>query len=273
MKNHPRYSFPKSRRVLVASVVVVLAASPVSLLAQASSPTTTTSPSAPDNTRRTNQPPPAAGTEYQSKAAAEVDATTDVNTRYATTGNARDKLSWGDRRFVTKAADGGQSEVQLAQLATQQATNPEVKSFAQKLVDAHSKVNAELMTLASQKNVKIDTDDDKDRAYKRLSKKTGADFDQEFVEHMIDEHEKEIKLFEKAANDAKDADVRLFASKHVGHLRDHLQQAQGLRQAVMPTGRIDTDSGRVTPGGTTGTRTTTPSSSDLPRTETNPAKR
>lgn len=79
---------------------------------------------------------------------------------------------------------------------------------------------------------------------------------------MIDEHEKDIKQFEKAASDAKDTDVRSFASKHVADLRSHLQQAQNLRQSLMPTGRMDDSSGRSTPGGTTSTSTstTTPSS-------------
>ncbi|MGH7957305.1 MAG: DUF4142 domain-containing protein [Opitutaceae bacterium] len=169
--------------------------------------------------------------------------------RDATAG--KDKLSWGDRRFITKAADGGQAEVQIAQLAAERATNPEVKNFAQKLVDDHSKVNSELMSIASQKNVKVDTDDDKDRAYNRLNKKSGSEFDQEFVEHMIDEHEKDVKMFEKAASGAKDPEVRAFASKYVDPLRTHLQQAQSLRQSVMPTGRTDDSSGRSTSGGTT----------------------
>jgi putative membrane protein len=172
-------------------------------------------------------------------------------TTSTTTG--RDKLSWGDRRFVTKAADGGQSELALAELAAQRATNPEVKSFAQKLVTDHTKVNSELMSLASQKNVKVDVDDDKDRAYKRMNKKSGSEFDQEFVEHMIDEHEKDVKMFEKAASDAKDAEVRAFATKHVADLREHLQEAQNLRLSVMPTGRTDSSTtGRSTSGATTG---------------------
>ena len=171
-----------------------------------------------------------------------------------------DKLSWGDRRFVNKAADEGKAELAIAQLAAQRATSSEVKNFAQKLVDDHSKVNSELTSLASQKNVKIDTDDDKDRAYKRLNKKSGAEFDQEFVEHMIDEHEKDIKMFEKAASDAKDPEVRAFASKHVGHFRDHLQTAQGLRQTLLPTGRSDESSGRTTSGSGLGTSSTSSSS-------------
>jgi len=194
---------------------------------------------------------------YNSGAAADVDSTKEINSTSSTTAGAMtgretssNRLSWMDRRFVNKAADDGKAEVQIAQLAAQRATNPEVKSFAQKMVDDHTQVNNELTSLAGQKNVKLDNDDDKDRAYKRLNKKSGADFDQEFVEHMIDEHEKDIKLFEKAAKDAKDSDLRAFASKHLDHLREHLQIAQGLRQSVMPTGRTDSSSGRSTSGGT-----------------------
>jgi putative membrane protein len=163
-----------------------------------------------------------------------------------------DKLSWGDRRFVRKAAEDGHAEHQLAELAAQRATNPEVKSFAQKLVQEHSKANSELMSLASQKNAKVDMEEDQDRTYKRLNKMSGSEFDQEFVEQMVEAHERDVKLFEKAASDAKDPAIRSFASKHVPSLREHLQQAQSLRQSVMPTGRMDSSSGRSTSGGTTG---------------------
>lgn len=153
--------------------------------------------------------------------------------------SSSDKLSWGDRRFVTKAAEGGMAEIDVAKLATEKASNSEVKSFAQKLVDDHQMVATELEGIAAQKNVKLDDDNDHDHTYKKLSKKSGSDFDQEFVEHMIDEHEKDIKMFEKASEDAKDSDVKAFAAKHVDHLREHLKMAQDLKQTLMPTGRTD----------------------------------
>lgn len=263
MKYHTWNSFLTRRRALAASVAVVLTGTlPIFAQSAGANPNETTRRSG----QSTPAPAPAPGTEYQSKAPADVDATTEINTRRATGPAARDKASWGDRRFVTKAADGGHAELQLAELAAQRATNPEVKTFAKNIVDAHVKMNTDLISLASQKAIKLDTDDDKDRAYKRLSKKSGAEFDQEFVEHMIDEHEKHVKMFEKASNDAKDTDVRSFAAKHVGHLRDHLQQAQGLRQAVMPTGRVDDSSGRSIPSDPAGVSNPS-TSSDLPRTD------
>lgn len=182
-------------------------------------------------------------------------------------GRSGDKLAWRERRFVTKAADHGMAELNLAQLATEKASNPEVRSYAQKLVEAHEKVKSELTALASQKNVKLDADDDgKDRTYKRLSNKSGREFDEEFVEHMIEMHEDDVKMFEKAASDAKDAELRAFASKHVDHLREHLQQAQNLRQSIMPTGRED-DTFRSSRSETTET-STTPSTTDTTRSST-----
>ena len=157
------------------------------------------------------------------------------------------KLGWGDKRFVTKAADSGQAEVAIAQLAAQKATNPDVRQFAQQMVDQHTQVNSQLMSIASSKNVKVDQDDTtKDRTYKRLSNASGNDFDREFVEHMVDEHEKDIKLFEKAANNAKDSEIRQFASSTLPHLREHLTQVQQLQRSIVPTGREDDSSGRST---------------------------
>lgn len=153
-----------------------------------------------------------------------------------------EKLGWLERRWITKTADAGTTEVELAELATEQATNPDVKKYAQMLVDDHTKVNDELKSIASAKGVTLDTEDlGSDRAYKRLSKKTDMDFDREFVEHMIDSHEDSIKRFEKASADSKDADIRAFAAKHVDHLRTHLAKAETLRTTIMPTGRVDTD--------------------------------
>lgn len=153
-----------------------------------------------------------------------------------------EKLGWMERRWISKTADAGTTEVELAELATEQATNPDVKKYAQMLVDDHTKVNDELKGIASAKGVKLESEDlGSDRAYKRLSKKTDMDFDREFVEHMIDSHEDSIKRFEKAAADSKDADIRAFAAKHVDHLRGHLAKAETLRTTIMPTGRVDTD--------------------------------
>lgn len=65
------------------------------------------------------------------------------------------KLSSSDRDFVMKAADGGKKEVAMAEMALKQSSNADVKTYAQKLIDDHSKANEELMSLASSKGIML----------------------------------------------------------------------------------------------------------------------
>ena len=47
----------------------------------------------------------------------------------------------------------------------------------------------------------------------------------------IKAHEKDIKLFEKASKDVKDAELKAFVDKTLPQLREHLAAAQKLPQA------------------------------------------
>src|ERR1044072_4181781 len=67
-------------------------------------------------------------------------------------------LSSDDRKFIMEAAHGGMMEVELGKLAVDKASSADVKQFAQRMVDDHSKANDELMQLASQKGVTISAD-------------------------------------------------------------------------------------------------------------------
>ena len=57
---------------------------------------------------------------------------------------AGSQLPPADSQFVTKAAEGGQFEVEIAKLAADKATDPHVKEFAQMLVDDHTAANENL---------------------------------------------------------------------------------------------------------------------------------
>ena len=79
----------------------------------------------------------------------------------AATGNAATaQLNSVDRQFVSAAASGGIAEVQTAQLAEQQSSKSQVKSFAQKMIDDHTKANQQLASLASQMGVTPPTEPD-----------------------------------------------------------------------------------------------------------------
>jgi putative membrane protein len=73
----------------------------------------------------------------------------------ATVTRGQAKLSGSDQRFVREAAEGGMAEVALGRLALERASSDEVKKFAQRLLDDHSRANQELARLARAKGVAL----------------------------------------------------------------------------------------------------------------------
>ena len=135
-----------------------------------------------------------------------------------------------DSKFVEDAAIGGMAEVELGKLAAEKATSADVKQFAQRMVDDHSKANEELSSLASSKGITLPTAvDAKVQAHvEHLSKLSGAEFDQEYMKMMVSDHDKDVAEFEREANSGKDPDVKAWASKTLPTLREHQTMAKSI---------------------------------------------
>ena len=145
---------------------------------------------------------------------------------------AHAQASKKDQEFMTKAAAGGLYEVQAGTLAQEKGRAPTVKSFGEMLIKDHSAANDELKALAATKGVTLPAALPADKK-KRLDKIAKAkDFDKEFVDEVgLDDHKKDIQLFEKASKDADDADVKAFATKTLPTLKAHREHAEGLKKA------------------------------------------
>ena len=143
------------------------------------------------------------------------------------------KLARSDRKFIENAAKGGLFEVQVAKLAESKASDQAVKDFAKMLVDQHTNANNELTQLANSKGVELPAAPGfmQRHSENSLAKRSGADFDKHFVSEVgIKDHEKDIKMFEKASKDVKDSELKAFIDKTLPTLRDHLAMAQKLPQ-------------------------------------------
>ncbi|MDP9079661.1 MAG: DUF4142 domain-containing protein [Bacteroidota bacterium] len=139
-----------------------------------------------------------------------------------------------DAKFAVAAANGGMAEVELGQLAQQKAANAKVKDFGAMMVTDHTKANDEMKALAKSKGitlpVAIDTDEQKVKD--DLSAKSGADFDKAYVSNMIDDHKKDIKEFEDASKNCKDADLKAFAINTLPTLKMHLDAIQKIHDSM-----------------------------------------
>lgn len=145
--------------------------------------------------------------------------------------DATKKLNHTDVNFLKNAAAGGLFEVEAGQTGSKMASDAGVKSFAQTLATEHSKVNDELKQLANSKQVEVKEQlpMGMQRDLDKLGKKSGKDFDREFIEQVgIKDHEKDIKLFTKASKNANDPEVRAWAEKTLPTLQQHLAEARRL---------------------------------------------
>jgi putative membrane protein len=159
-------------------------------------------------------------------------ATTATTSKTTTTSTA--KVSATDTRFIKEAAAGGMEEVQLGQLAVKKASNGDVKSFGQRMVDDHTKANSQLQQIASQKGVTVPSKlpASKQKDLDKLSKLNGAAFDRGYMSMMVKDHVKDVSEFQKASNNAKDSDVKSFASATLPTLQDHLKMARDINSAL-----------------------------------------
>jgi putative membrane protein len=144
--------------------------------------------------------------------------------------SAHSTLSASDQKFMKEAAQGGEAEVQLGQLAEQKAESPDVKAFGQRMVDDHTKANDQLKQVASEKGVTLPSQPDaKDKAEKaRLEKMSGAQFDKAYMNYMVADHKKDVADFKKEAAHANDPEVKNFAQTTLPTLESHLQQAESI---------------------------------------------
>ena len=149
------------------------------------------------------------------------------------------KLARADAAFLKQAAQNGHAEVQGSKLALDKGTHAQVKAFAQQMVDDHTKVAQELSALASDKGVDVPSEPSlaQKAKLKLLAQRDGESFDRHYAESVgVSAHEDTVKLFKKAAAEAKDADVKAFATKTLPTLEQHLQHARDLKAATSKKG-------------------------------------
>ncbi|MGZ3750159.1 MAG: DUF4142 domain-containing protein [Mucilaginibacter sp.] len=158
--------------------------------------------------------------------------TKDTSHNAAVTGGiAVDK---DDAKFVTTAANDGMAEVNAGKMAQEKASSARIKSFAAMMVTDHSKAGDELAALAKTKNITLPAipNDDAQKMAADLAKKSGKGFDKAYVDMMVDGHKKAVKLFEDAAKNCKDADLKAFAIKTLPTLKMHLDSINAIHDHV-----------------------------------------
>lgn len=133
--------------------------------------------------------------------------------------------------FVDDASAMGLAEVHNATLALTKATSQDVKSFAQRMLDDHSASNQQLAQIAAGKE-DLELADEATLMAKAkaliLQLRSGESFDQAYANNQVVAHEKSVELYEKAAKEVEDAELKAYAAEKLPELREHLEKARQL---------------------------------------------
>jgi putative membrane protein len=140
----------------------------------------------------------------------------------------------GDNAFAMKAGQANLAEVELGKLALQKAMRDEVKKFAQMMVDDHSKALDELKGIAGPKSITLPTqlDAEHKKLSDRLSKLSGAAFDRDYMQAMVDGHRKVAADFRKESQSGSDAELKAWAAKTLPAVEAHLKQAETVNRGL-----------------------------------------
>lgn len=143
-------------------------------------------------------------------------------------------LSQDDSAFVMEAAAANMTEVQLGQIAQQQASNQRVKDFGNMMVTDHTQANDQLKDLASGHGISLPDalPADKQKMVDDLKSLNGTAFDKKYMSMMVEDHQEDVAKFKTESNSANDPQLKQWATTTTPVLQKHLDSAQAINKAI-----------------------------------------
>ena len=151
---------------------------------------------------------------------------------------ASPKNDWTDAQILAFAKTANSGEIAEAKVAQQKATNPAVKKFAAMMIADHTKMLADGNALATKLAITSDTSKsdvkdlmkDGDKDLKELQdKKTGKDFDEDYMEKQIGTHQKVLDKLNDASKSAKAPELKSAVDESIAKVQGHLTQAKAIK--------------------------------------------
>lgn len=131
------------------------------------------------------------------------------------------RMSNTDKQFVDSALQNGMLEVAVSKEAMAKSTNKNVQSFAEQVIQNHSKLDHELAQIARMEGLQVPSriGSDKGKKLNELSKLSSHRFDNEYIGFEVREHQRDVTEFTNEAKDGNNPVLRAFASQTVPQLQ------------------------------------------------------
>lgn len=137
-----------------------------------------------------------------------------------------------DQEFIQAAAVLAWEEVRMAEFGGRRAMRPEVRGFARELAGQHKALRNEVEALATRKGVLLPTSESRSAETDAIATSSGRGFDERFIEWAKTRKSTALQLFERAATECRDPELRQFAGRMLPRLQAQHEHARRLRRAV-----------------------------------------
>lgn len=180
--------------------------------------------------------------------------------------DATGKLSKSDQEMMNKIAQTNIAEIETAKLAQEKSQSEEVRSFAKKMIDDHTKAQDELQKIAQSKGASLPEKPDAKHqaAMKKMESLSGKEFDSQYMKQAgVNDHREAHKLLQRVSKEAKDDDLKQYATKTIAAVDEHGKMAKGMKPGKSGSssgssagGSGGSDASRSTGGSGSGTEKT-----------------
>ncbi|WP_426058593.1 DUF4142 domain-containing protein [Hymenobacter sp. B1770] len=136
--------------------------------------------------------------------------------------------------FLPLAGCAGIMEVELGKIASQRATKPTVRAYANQMVQQHTDINDEYRSLMRRKGLVPPDTMMREQRLKvdSLNNISDAELDRRYITMMVNDHGMAVKLFDMAYDSAQDAEYREWLGRMRRIVRVHHQHALALRKGA-----------------------------------------
>ena len=150
----------------------------------------------------------------------------------------QDMLTEEDKDFVLYASEMHIGEADLAKLAKQKSMNKDITDYADAVIGSHADALKQLSERMRQKGASLSTMGSLDTKYHTefLSPLSGAEFDRQFIELMIADHQDAGSTFRTQLNATANKDLKDCVQHSLPELENRLREARDLQSKLKAQG-------------------------------------
>jgi len=141
-------------------------------------------------------------------------------------------FSMHDKMFLKKSAEGNMAEIKTAHIALDKSQSEDVKDFAQKMIDDHTKLSDQMKPFMEKAGVPEPTKLNSEDAMmdKKLSGMSGDAFDKQYITAMVKDHHKDLGEFKTEVSSTKNEDLKSSVTQGEQVIQEHVTMIDGIAQ-------------------------------------------